>query len=91
MSWQSVNRLYCSIVVNRGPNLAHCRRAPNPKVGATYYLTKISRKLYENEENWVNGRGGASEISLCRSATALDFFHYSVCGDKSKFLIFVTV
>ena len=35
----------------------------------TYYLAKLTRKLHENEENWTEGKGGASKILLCKSAT----------------------
>ena len=41
--------------------------------GATYDFAKISQKLHEIERIWTpggGGRGGASKILLCRSATA---------------------
>ena len=47
-----------------------------PRLGApTYYFAKFRRKLHENEENWMGGRGHAPKILLCRSATVI-----AICG-----------
>ena len=39
----------------------------------TYYLAKISRKLYDNEENWTD-RGGTSKILLLINKLLLIYF-----------------
>ena len=56
-----------SIQSSGGSRISQKGRQPE-KGAPTYYLAKICRKLHENEENWDGG--GASNILLCRSATA---------------------